>query len=300
MPTIHRIITHPRIFHADDVFAIATLRILYPDSEVIRETPKTEQPDADEIFVDVGGKYDHQLGLYDHHQNSFKLEHTIVPSDEHAWPMASFGLIWKHFGNLICQNTRLTNWVEENLVCWIDAVDNGIATYPYGAPSLSTIIQNFNNFPNMDQYQCFESAIAYAQTTILACIARGHIESTTKAYLEERLAQTTGPILELDKECPWSDSLMQLNTRRTCPILWVVYPRSDNTWGCQAVSRIETPFIPIQPFPAQWAGRVAQDLVVKSNIQDAIFCHKGRHLLITASKQSALAAARKHTPPSYM
>ncbi|MEX2010580.1 MAG: MYG1 family protein, partial [Parcubacteria group bacterium] len=47
------IATHSGMYHADDVFAVATLLMVYPDAEVIR-TRDMEKIQEAEIAVDVG------------------------------------------------------------------------------------------------------------------------------------------------------------------------------------------------------------------------------------------------------
>ena len=59
--SINRIGTHNGVFQADDVFAIAALKRLYPDAEVVR-TRKEEILSTCDLRVDVGAKYNPETG----------------------------------------------------------------------------------------------------------------------------------------------------------------------------------------------------------------------------------------------
>ena len=78
--------THGGIFHADDVFATALLKILNPDILVTRGN---QIPDNFEgIIYDIGG------GEFDHHQKEKRIR-------ENGVPYAAFGLLWEKNGEEI-------------------------------------------------------------------------------------------------------------------------------------------------------------------------------------------------------
>ena len=58
---------HGGAFHADDVFAVAILKSIYPDLRVVRTRDPKKLRGAD-ARVDVGNKYNHKTKDYDHHQ----------------------------------------------------------------------------------------------------------------------------------------------------------------------------------------------------------------------------------------
>ena len=86
-----KIVTHNSTFHADDVFAVATLLIIEPDAEVIRTRDENIISSADYV-VDVGQIYDKDKKRFDHHQlgGAGKRDDGIE--------YASFGLVWKEYG----------------------------------------------------------------------------------------------------------------------------------------------------------------------------------------------------------
>ena len=68
---IVKIATHDGVFHADEVFALAVLKLYFEKEhkqiEIIR-TRDLERISSCDIAVDVGGKYSHKEQVYDHHQ----------------------------------------------------------------------------------------------------------------------------------------------------------------------------------------------------------------------------------------
>lgn len=74
--------THGGVFHADDVFATALLKILNPNIHISRGFSVPESFSG--IVYDIGG------GKYDHHQKNSRVR-------ENGVPYAAFGLIWEQF-----------------------------------------------------------------------------------------------------------------------------------------------------------------------------------------------------------
>jgi len=58
--------THSGEFHADDVFAVAILKLVFGDINIVRSRDKTKIAEAD-IVVDVGEIYDKNENRFDHH-----------------------------------------------------------------------------------------------------------------------------------------------------------------------------------------------------------------------------------------
>src|SRR5512133_1817579 len=115
--------THGGKFHADEVFACATLQLLYPDANIIRTRDLSTLRTCN-IRVDVGSRYDFCNNDFDHHQNGFE---EVRPN---GIKYSSFGLIWRHFGLKVCNNdSELFQLLDDRLVQPIDASDNGQALY---------------------------------------------------------------------------------------------------------------------------------------------------------------------------
>src|SRR5579875_3642939 len=121
-----RIATHDGSFHADEVFAIATLQLLGegPDGapatlEVVRTRDRGRIAGAD-LRIDVGFRDDPESGDFDHHQRSFDRARP------NGVRYASFGLIWREFGARVCGGDgQVADAVDATLVQSVDAADSG-------------------------------------------------------------------------------------------------------------------------------------------------------------------------------
>jgi len=66
-----KIIPHSGRFHADEIFAVAILKIIYPKIEIIR-TRDINKFSRGDFLVDVEKKYNPKKKFFDHHQEDFK------------------------------------------------------------------------------------------------------------------------------------------------------------------------------------------------------------------------------------
>jgi uncharacterized UPF0160 family protein len=133
--------THDGRFHADEIFALAVLNLVYPDLKIVRSRDENVYKNAD-IIVDVGHVYDPDNLIFDHHQRSFTLKRKS------GIPYASFGLVWKQYGELLCESSETSEYIDSVIVQAIDADDNGIDIYEtkidgVGFHTLSDIIESF-------------------------------------------------------------------------------------------------------------------------------------------------------------
>src|SRR3989344_3007663 len=111
-----RIVTHDSGFHTDDIFAVAVLLILFPDAEVVRSRDPEVQATAD-FLVDTGMRYDQARRMFDHHQ----LGGAGVRTNN--IPYASFGLVWKKYGEKIAGGRREAEIIDQKVVQPADAHD---------------------------------------------------------------------------------------------------------------------------------------------------------------------------------
>ena len=97
--------THDGRFHADEIFALAVLKLIFPDLEIVRSRDEKVYKNAD-IIVDVGHVYDAENLIFDHHQRSFSLKRAS------GIPYASFGLVWKQYGEFLCGSTEIAEYLD--------------------------------------------------------------------------------------------------------------------------------------------------------------------------------------------
>src|SRR3989344_9449703 len=121
-----KLITHDGSFHADDIFAAAAISMMLEKEGKSFEIIRTRDPEVintgnkDEKYVfDVGGVYDEEKNLFDHHQKggAGKGPHNIDYS--------SLGLVWKKFGSEIAGGDKPAKIIEKRLRARMDAWGKG-------------------------------------------------------------------------------------------------------------------------------------------------------------------------------
>lgn len=145
--------THNGTFHTDESMGSMLLTNFthkYKNAEIIR-TRDQKVLDSLDLILDVGAVYDHSNCRYDHHQSSF----NETFSENHSIKLSASGLIWKHYGEEIIDNSikhlyendkdfvekyRVT--ITDNLLTkfkldmyselfeGLDGLDNGVLQYP--------------------------------------------------------------------------------------------------------------------------------------------------------------------------
>ncbi|MCC7436312.1 MYG1 family protein [Candidatus Nomurabacteria bacterium] len=285
------VVTHSGAFHADDVFACATLALVFNDKKIefIRSREKEIIEKAD-IVVDVGKIYDPTINRFDHHQTLGAGER------ENKIPYASFGLVWKHYGRLICPNDEVFNVVDKELVSPIDSLDNGFDLNPYNKNVPSATISfligiftaswsedfekvNNNNFLKMLEWskEILLREIFKTNETILAK------EKVIEAYNKAEDKR----IIILDKTYPAQEILRDFPEP-----LFIVRLLQDGKWGIKTISKDPQGFINKKDLPAPWAGLDGEELQKVSGVKDAVFCHKNLFIGAAESKEGALEMAR--------
>lgn len=121
-----KIVTHDSNFHADDAFAVASLQIYLDKLGEKYKVIRSRDPEiwaVGDYVVDTGNIYDEDKNRFDHHQPEFTDKGFL------DIPHSSFGLVWKHFGKILCDNNkRVWEKIRNEFVTVIDANDNGIIT----------------------------------------------------------------------------------------------------------------------------------------------------------------------------
>lgn len=287
-----KITTHNGSFHADDIFAVALLSIIFEKDyrlEIIR-TRDQNKINSSDIVVDVGFIYDKEKNRFDHHQGGINIKHNDIP-------VASFGLVWDKYGMFLCENdTLLFNNFLKKIVEPIDRVDNGINIRldDYIGYDLFDIIETFNNIDldiadiDKEQYNNFIYLVNFAKNLILKEIKFiKDILKSNKDLENIYLKSNDKRLLILDK--PY---LYNYYTYTNHNILLVIFPESNNkNWVIRCANNSKYDFNNRILFPNDWAGKRDSDLEKVTNIKGSIFCHKNRFIFIASSKEVALKIA---------
>ncbi len=284
------IATHNGGFHGDDVFAVATLLLIFPDAKIVRSRSPEIISQAD-IVVDVGGIYDPTQNRFDHHQieGAGKRENGI--------PYASFGLVWKEFGERISGSAEIAKNIEDKLVLFVDALDNGVEVSKsiYEDIRAYTISDYFYSYW-MDENVSEENVdkIFYDVVILAKDLIRREIEKT-KHILEEGKTvldiyeQTSDKrLIILDQHYAWGKVMVS----KPEP-LFIVYPGLNGSgWNIKSVRTNLISFDVRKMFPLEWAGKTGSELVEVSGVSDAVFCHRGRFLAVAKFKEGAIKLAQ--------
>jgi len=285
------IVTHNSHFHTDDVFAVATLLLLLEkeyEVNVVRSRDQTVIAEADYV-VDVGGVYDPDKNCFDHHQagGAGKRENSI--------PYASFGLVWKKYGEQLCGSQEIANYIDQILVQPIDAIDNGVAISRklFGDIKIYDVGDFLNAFlstwkeeqNNVDEI--FEKVLPYAKLILNREITRQRDslearEIIVKIYNESRDKK----LIIFDEPYPALEFLSKFPEP-----LFFIMPRVDGTWSIRAVRDREDSFINRKDLPESWAGKSGEELEKVARVPGAIFCHSGRFLVVAKTKEAILKLA---------
>lgn len=303
------IVTHSGKFHADDAWAVAALKILFPQAEVVR-TRDPARIEAADFAVDVGGIWDAATGRFDHHQKGFSGARTT------GVPYASAGLVWKaygarcvsalaatHTGQLLTDDkaVEMAHAIDADVVQYLDLSDVGAAKNAPGGYGLSAVVSGFNpNWLDEQRLGYGDAADGYrlSQFTrameLLTDIMINAVKYRVGALLSvEQVRQAEvleeGRVLFLQNGAlPWT----QVVRKEMPKVLFVI---SHNI----AEQRYMIHTIPVSPdsfaaradLPEAWAGLRDAQLAAASGVHDAGFCHTGRFIASAKSYEGIRAMA---------
>lgn len=291
------IVTHGGRFHADDVFAVATLRLLLGAAiPVFRRDPTPEEMDDSQVIVlDVGGRFDVATSCYDHHQRGFELERD--PDEGYgiageANNLAAFGLIWLEFP-LHALDERVHQRVDAALVRGVDLLDANPAAARRGTgASLSRAIYWLNPQDGQpeDYDAAFEVAVKFATNVIGGATAEAEAFIKAEDIVRQARAEVSGTTLVLDKYVPWQEHIFGRGDQSQ--LLYVVHPSDRGGYILQQVPKEPNGFEGRKPLPEEWAGLRGADIQRVTGVSDAMFTHVGRFVGGAASLDGTLAMAK--------
>ncbi len=284
-----KIITHNDRFHADDVFTMATLRILFGSkiTEVVR-TRDEEIIQTGDIVFDVGNIYDPETNRFDHHQKEG------AGTRANNIPYAAFGLVWKKWGAELCGSQDAADLVDKKLVQMIDASDNGFSLYSYTTPDvkeyvMDTICGAFGStWMEEDNYdEAFFEVVGFAEKIVRREIKGAQDKCAAIPLVEESYQKSEDKrIVVLDEYYPWHDTLSKYDE-----VLFVVSPSKEkDQWRVSAIQQER--FVNKKDFPVAWAGLRGVELEEASGIRDAMFCHRKLFLAAAKTRESAILLAK--------
>lgn len=296
--SITHLVTHSGGFHADELLSSVVLTRLFPEATLLRTRDRQWiTPGAEKIIYDVGGAYDADAQIFDHHQRPGPLR-------EDEQPFSSFGLIWAHYGRAYLSSMMIPeadidlvhSKFDSKFVLPIDLLDNGAMdpsvagplsnlTLPSLLGSLKPVFDDPS--PTADD-DAFFAALPIARSFVEAQIRNLAAKSRAESVVVEAIKQAgTSPILELPMGMPYRSVLVKAEADH---ILFVVNPRGGD-WTLNGIKLSNDTFDQRADLPASWAGLSDAALEEASGVKGAKFCHNARFIAVANSRDAIMKMA---------
>ena len=295
---IAHLITHSGGFHADELLSTVILTCVFPDAKITRTRDRQWiTPANDKIIYDVGGQYDADAQIFDHHQRP-------NPVREDGQPFSSFGLIWAHYGRAYltamdvpaADIETIHTTFDTKFVLPIDLLDNGamepsvagplsILTLPALLGSLKPVFDDTS--PTADD-DAFMAALPIARSFVVAQVRNLAAKARAQNIVLDAIAKAgPSPILELPMGMPYRSVLDLAEAHH---ILFVVHPRGDD-WTLGGIKISNDTFEQRADLPAAWAGLTDAALEDVSGVKGAKFCHNARFIAVASSREAIMQMA---------
>ncbi len=287
------IVTHNSGFHTDDIFAVATLLLVLGESievEIIRSRDMSIIEKADYV-VDVGGVHNPDRNRFDHHQEGG------AGRRENAVPYASFGLVWKKYGEVLSGNTSVLEKIDKMIVQPIDANDNGVSFLETKISDLHPFdigLMTFLFYPTWKEDiekidDIFLDLVSYAKFLLNRIIASEKDRVEAESFvLNAYNSSSDKRLIVLDNSrFPWGEVLAKFPEP-----LYVIYKSiTDDTWAIKCVRSDLHSYVNRKKLPESWAGKKNQELEKITGIEGSVFCHNNRFMAVAKTKEAILQLA---------
>ena len=272
---------HDGTFHADELTACALLMLFdLIDEEKIIRTRDLDLLATCEYVCDVGGVFNPDQKLFDHHQADYE------------GPLSSAGMILEYLKNNQMITLDEYNFFNQSLVMGVDAHDNGRDPLTPGVCSFSHVISNFTpihyDCSPEEQNQAFLRALKFTFEHLHRLLERFKYSQSCRETIAECMEKSKECLI-FDQNIPWIETFFELNGV-VHPALFVIMP-SGNHWKLRGIPPTYQDRMKVRcPQPKQWAGLLNDELKRVSGIPGAIFCHKGRFISVWETREDALRA----------
>ncbi len=297
--TITHLVTHSGGFHADELLSSVILTRLFPDAQLIRSRDKAWiTPGVDRIIYDVGGQFDADAQVFDHHQRPNPLR-------DDGQPYSSFGLIWAQYGkdylramDVPAQHREAIHAAfDRGFVLPVDLLDNGAVNAAAAGPvfaglTLPVLLESlkpaFDDRDDGADDRAFMAALPVARAFIEAQIKQKAAKCRAEAMVMAAIAAAgDGRVLDLPMGMPFRAGVEKAGADH---LLFVIHPRGDD-WALTTIRLGGDTFDNRADLPAAWAGLTDAALEAASGVQGAKFCHNGRFISVAQSREAIVKMA---------
>jgi uncharacterized UPF0160 family protein len=292
------LVTHSGGFHADELLSSVVLTRLFPAARLVRSrAPEWITPGTDRIIYDVGGAFDPDARIFDHHQRG-------APLRDDGQPFSSFGLIWRQFGRdyLSAHDVpagdidAIHASFDSDFVLPVDLMDNGALSPSVAGPmaklTLPSLLETLKPVfderePDADN-RAFHAALSVARSFVEASVHQSAAKLRAESIVRHAIERTgDGYVLELPLGMPFRPAIVKAGADH---LLFVVHPR-ETDWCLTGIRKTSEGFDLRADLPAAWAGLVGQDLEAACGVAGATFCHNGRFIAAAKTRDAALQMA---------
>lgn len=285
------IVTHSGHFHADEIFAVAVLLLVLGDEgnvKVIRSREK-EVIEKGDYIIDIGGIDNAAKNRFDHHQTGG------AGARPNTIPYASFGLVWKKFGEGLCGSKEVAERVDRKIIQPIDAIDCGIQFMESKVDGifLYDVGEYFEAFwptwmeEQVDIDNIFSNLVSIAQKLLQREIIKNHHKLAARLIAEKAYYESKDKrLIVLDKYCPVGEFLSKYPEP-----LFRIFPGIGGDWRLEAIRNNDNYFVNRKDLPQSWAGKKDEELERITGVVGATFCHQGIYLAGAKTKEAILKMA---------
>lgn len=273
--------THDGTFHADEVTACALLLLFdLIDYDKIIRTRDLHILAGCQYVCDVGGEYNPDLKLFDHHQVDYKGN------------LSSAGMILLYLKDRHIISQKEYDFFNQSVILGVDAHDNGKDLQIPGVCTYSNIVSGFTPIvhdcdPAVQEAAFFE-ALNFARGFLNRLWQRYQYTQTCRQLVIESMNKNKECLI-FDKNIPWMEVFFEMNGIQH-PAQFVIMP-SGKHWKLRGIPPTNEDRMKVRfPLPEEWAGLLDDDLKKISGISGAIFCHKGRFISVWETKEDSLKA----------
>ena len=299
--TITHLVTHSGGFHADELLSSVILTRLYPEAEILRSRDKAwVTPGEGRIIYDVGGQFDAEARIFDHHQKPNPLR-------EDGQPYSSFGLVWAQYGRDYLRALdvpeqdvdKIHASFDRGFVLPVDLLDNGAVDASAAGPlfsglTLPTLLESlkpaFDDREEGADDRAFAAAVPVARAFVEARIRRSAAKYRAEAMVLAAIDTAgEGRILELPMGMPFRAGVEAAGADH---LLFVVHPRGSD-WALTTIRTGDDTFETRADLPEAWAGLTDAALEAASGVKGAKFSHNGRFIAVADSRDAIMAMAER-------
>lgn len=273
--------THDGSFHGDEVTACAFLLLFdLIDYDKIIRSRKLDLLNKCEFICDVGGVYDSQNKLFDHHQV------------EYQGMLSSVGMVLEYLKETGTITPKEHEFFNNALVLGVDAHDNGKDLQSPGVCTYSHIISNFTPIPHEVepevQDKAFFEALDFSTGHLKRLWQRYQYVQSCRQIVADAMSDKKEYLL-FDKSIPWLDIFFEMGGLNH-QAKFVIMPSGEH-WKLRGIPPTIQEKMKVRiPLPLEWAGLLDEELKKTSGIPGAIFCHKGRFISVWEKREDALKA----------